>query len=162
MVYNLETKEKARMLWLKGMPLRQVAQEIGAVYTTIFKWSVKYNWQADLAEITSEVNKKTNKMILNDIDKMNQTHLAQLAASHMLIRDARARVEALIKKPGEYKPYEIRALTGAMRDLTAALETTLKNERLIRNVSTEHRTIEGDISWREIIYETEKVLNEDI
>ena len=161
MAYDLETKEKARMMWLKGVSFENIAKELGSNLTTIFNWSVEGAWKDDLEEIQKQIKKKTNEKVVDDIDKMNQSHLAQLAASHTLIRDARVRVEALIKKPGEYKPHEIRALTGAMRDLTAALETTLKNERLIRNVSTEHRTVEGNITWKDIIYESERVLNEE-
>ena len=160
MAYDLETKEKARMMWLKGISYEKIAEAIGANITTVFNWSVEYSWKDDLDEIHKKLAEKSKDTLTDDINKMNQIHLAQLAASHTLIRDARVRIEALIKIPDKYKPHEIRALTGAMRDLTAALETTLKNERLIRNVSTEHRTIEGEISWRDIIFESEKILNE--
>lgn len=160
MAYDLETREKARMMWLKGLSFDKIAETTGINVTTIFNWSVKYNWKKNLEETHAKVAEKTNEKLADDIDKMNQIHLAQLAASHTLIRDARIRVEALIKEPGKYKPHEVRALTGAMRDLTAALDMTLKNERLVRNVATEKKEITGDISWRDIIFESEKVLNE--
>ena len=160
MAYDLETKEKARMMWLKGISFDNIAKELGSNLTTMFNWSVEGAWKDDLEEIQKQIKIKTNEKVVDDIDKMNQIHLAQLAASHTLIRDARVRVEALIKNSDKYKPHELRALTGAIRDLASTLETTVKNERLIRNVSTDRRTFEGEISWKDIIYESEKILNE--
>ena len=160
MAYDLETKEKARMMWLKGISFDNIAKELGSNLTTMFNWSVEGAWKDDLEEIQKQIKIKTNEKVVDDIDKMNQIHLAQLAASHALIRDARVRVEALINHSDKYKPHELRALTGAIRDLASTLETTVKNERLIRNVSTDRRTFEGEISWKDIIYESEKILNE--
>jgi hypothetical protein len=161
MAYDLKTKEKARMMWLKGISFENIAKELGTNLTTVFNWSVDGAWKDDIEVIQKELKKKSNEKVIDDIDKMNQIHLAQLASSHTLIRDARARVEEMFRKPNEYNATELRALTGALRDLTAALDTTLKNERLIRNVSTEHKTVEGNISWKDIIFESEKILNEN-
>ena len=173
MAYDLETKEKARMMWLKGISFETIAEELAINMNTVFNWSVADNWKDDVKEIKKKVKEKSNDKLADDIDKMNQMHLAQLAASHTLIRDARVRVENLLQTNLEtitvedekliqrpMKSSEIRSLTSAVRDLASAIDITLKGERLIRNIVTEKKEISANITWEDIIYESEKILNE--
>lgn len=148
MAYDLETKEKARMMWLKGKSFEQVADELDINMNTIFNWSVADNWKADIQDIQKKIKEKSNDYLADEIDRMNKIHLAQLAASHILIRNARDRVKELLQRDFE-KPHEMRALTGAIRDLAASIDTTLKGERLIQNVSTENTqvTVKGYKNW---------------
>jgi hypothetical protein len=90
---------------------------------------------------------------------MNQIHLAQITATHSGIQELRQRIQDFSYKKLA-SPKEVRHLTGALRDLASTLDTIIKSERLIRNVPTEKTEITGNVTWKEIVFKTEEILNE--
>jgi len=132
MAYSAKIKEKARIMRLNGKTFEDIAKEkeMPSCIQTLWAWSMKGKWKEINAQIAKSAQEKTNEKLVDEFEKINQLHIAQLREAHLKIRNQWQR--------DDLTPTEIRALT-------MSLDAVIKNERLITGLATNKEEVTGEI-----------------
>lgn len=151
MAYSRPVREAARRYWLLGYSDEKIVPLLKADFPnektpsrwhTISDWRHLENWETDLEIIAQKATEKRQEELATELAQMNtrQLTLLSLLDSHVqLMLTAR-----LVRGDGG-KPIDTQLSAGELAQAAAALDRSIKNQRLIRGAPTTQAQVEASV-----------------
>src|SRR3990172_1087714 len=143
MACSRKVREAARRYWLLGLSDGKMVPKLKADFPgektpvrwhTIADWRKAENWEADLEIIVIKATEKRQEELGSELGKMSERQLALLS---LLDSHAQLMLTARVVKGAGGKPRDTELSAGELSQIASALDRSIKNQRLIRGVSTE-------------------------
>jgi hypothetical protein len=146
--YPRKIKQKARRLWLEGLPFREIPARLATSFPNektpkdhviIFQWSKADDWDADKAIIDERIKQNHNESLTKIADEIAARDKRVLQVNDVLIAQIATHVQ---QRPGQAPTFRAKTTEGveveyqlldpkAIQQLAGALNTASKRGRIV-------------------------------
>jgi len=152
MAYSRKVREAARRYWLLGYSDEKILPMLKADFPdektptrwhTISDWRQAEDWEADLEIIVTKATEKRQEELATELAAMNTRQIALL---NLLDSHTQLLLTTRMVKGDGGKPIDTELSAAEVSQLSSALDRSIKNQRLIRNLPTTQSQIESTVN----------------